>query len=120
MANRDNQAPDYPIENDVTDLRSLLTFPNSIRFSPRKPSSVWSISHVRRVGELISQGRMMEAGLQRVAEGRLSGQWEAAVPREQVDLIPSRTWPRHFAGGRGPLAPIGTWRPPAGSSCCTG
>jgi len=148
MANRDNQAPDHPIGNDVTDSRSLLTFPNraawrnwlelnhsdaeeawlvlrkktaegaslsleeavrealcfgwidgklksldrarySLRFSPRKPNSVWSISNVRRVGELISEGLMKEAGLQRMAEGHLSGQWEAAVRREQVDLIPS-------------------------------
>jgi uncharacterized protein YdeI (YjbR/CyaY-like superfamily) len=148
MANRGNQAPDHPIGNDVTDSRSLLTFPDraawrnwlepnhlhaqeawlvlkkkraegaslsldeavrealcfgwidgrlksldqdrySLRFSPRKPNSVWSISNVRRVGELIGDGLMMEAGLQKVAEGRLSGQWEAAVRREQVDLIPA-------------------------------
>ena len=70
-------------------LKSLDRARYSLRFSPRKPNSVWSISNVRRVGELISEGLMKEAGLQRVAEGHLSGQWEAAVRREQVDLIPS-------------------------------
>ena len=59
-----------------------------LRFSPRKPDSVWSIINVRRVGELIREGLMTEAGLQKVAEGHISGQWEAAVRREQVDLIP--------------------------------
>ena len=70
-------------------LKSLDQDRYSLRFSPRRPNSVWSISNVRRVGELISEGLMTEAGLQKVAEGRLSGQWEAAERREQVDLIPS-------------------------------
>jgi hypothetical protein len=33
---------------------------------------------------------MMEAGLERVAEGRLSGQWEAAVRREAGGPDPFR------------------------------
>jgi uncharacterized protein YdeI (YjbR/CyaY-like superfamily) len=39
--------------------------------------------------ELLSQGLMTEAGLQKVAEARRSGQWEAAEVREQVDVIPA-------------------------------
>jgi uncharacterized protein YdeI (YjbR/CyaY-like superfamily) len=47
------------------------------------------MSNIRRVEELTRQGLMTEAGLQKVAEGRKSGQWDAAIRREQVDLIPS-------------------------------
>ena len=60
----------------------------SLRFTPRKPNSVWSMSNIRRVEELIGEGLMTEAGLQKVAEARQSGQWEAAIRREEVDVIP--------------------------------
>jgi len=51
----------------------------------------WTDGNLKSVDEgcyCLRKGLMMEAGLQKVAEGRLSGQWEAAVRREQVDLIP--------------------------------
>lgn len=35
----------------------------TIRFTPRRPGSVWSQINVRRVGELIAEGRMQPAGL---------------------------------------------------------
>jgi uncharacterized protein YdeI (YjbR/CyaY-like superfamily) len=34
-----------------------------IRFSPRKPGSIWSAVNIRRVSELMESGRMMPAGL---------------------------------------------------------
>lgn len=34
-----------------------------IRFSPRRPSSIWSAVNIRRVAELQSEGRMLPAGL---------------------------------------------------------
>jgi len=34
-----------------------------IRFTPRKPSSIWSAVNIRRVGELTEQGLMRPAGL---------------------------------------------------------
>lgn len=36
----------------------------SIRFSPRKPQSIWSLVNVRKVEELIRQGRMQPPGMQ--------------------------------------------------------
>lgn len=36
----------------------------SIRFSPRKPTSIWSAVNIRKVEELRAQGRMMPAGEQ--------------------------------------------------------
>jgi len=69
-------------------LRSLDKERYSLRFTPRRPDSVWSMSNIRRVEELVSQGLMTDAGLQKMAEARQSGQWQAAIRREQVDLIP--------------------------------
>jgi uncharacterized protein YdeI (YjbR/CyaY-like superfamily) len=34
-----------------------------IRFTPRKPTSTWSAVNVKRMGELIAQGRVLPAGL---------------------------------------------------------
>jgi uncharacterized protein YdeI (YjbR/CyaY-like superfamily) len=60
----------------------------ALRYSPRRPNSIWSETNKRRVQRLIRAGRMAPAGLAAVAEARESGQWEAASRREQVDLIP--------------------------------
>jgi uncharacterized protein YdeI (YjbR/CyaY-like superfamily) len=35
----------------------------SIRFTPRRPRSIWSAVNIKRAGELIEQGRMTPAGL---------------------------------------------------------
>lgn len=35
----------------------------TIRFTPRRPSSIWSAVNIKRVGELTAQGRMRPAGL---------------------------------------------------------
>jgi uncharacterized protein YdeI (YjbR/CyaY-like superfamily) len=35
----------------------------SIRFTPRRPSSIWSAVNIKRVGELTRDGRMQPAGL---------------------------------------------------------
>ena len=59
-----------------------------LRFTPRRRNSVWSESNKRRVKRLIRDGRMTEAGLEKVAEAKENGQWEAATQREQVDVIP--------------------------------
>jgi uncharacterized protein YdeI (YjbR/CyaY-like superfamily) len=34
----------------------------TIRFTPRKPRSIWSAVNIRRVGELSAEGRMTDAG----------------------------------------------------------
>jgi len=36
-----------------------------IRFTPRKPTSTWSAVNIKRVPELIAEGRMQPAGLAR-------------------------------------------------------
>lgn len=60
----------------------------ALRYSPRKADSIWSMSNIRRAGKMITAGKMTEAGQQKIDEARANGQWEAAVRREQVDVIP--------------------------------
>lgn len=43
--------------------RSLDDRRYTIRFTPRKPGSVWSAVNIKRANELIAQGRMRPAGL---------------------------------------------------------
>ena len=69
-------------------LKSLDAEKYSLRFSPRKADSIWSISNIHRVEMLIKLGLMTDAGLEKVAQAHLSGQWEAAIRREQTDVIP--------------------------------
>jgi uncharacterized protein YdeI (YjbR/CyaY-like superfamily) len=69
-------------------LRRLDESRYVLRYTPRRPNSVWSMSNIRRVERLIREGRMTEAGLRRVAEAKENRQWEAAIRREQVDVIP--------------------------------
>lgn len=59
-----------------------------LRYTPRRRNSVWSMNNIRRVERLVREGRMTEAGLEKIAEAKENGQWDAAIRREQVDIIP--------------------------------
>jgi len=61
---------------------------HTIRFSPRKESSIWSERNKKRVGKLIKEGRMTEAGLAKITAAQANGQWEKATLREVVMLVP--------------------------------
>jgi uncharacterized protein YdeI (YjbR/CyaY-like superfamily) len=60
----------------------------ALRFSPRQPESVWSVNNQRRVEKLIRKGRMTPAGLEKVLQAKVSGEWEAAIVREDVSSVP--------------------------------
>jgi uncharacterized protein YdeI (YjbR/CyaY-like superfamily) len=59
-----------------------------LRFSPRKPGSVWSMSNIRRAEILIEEGRMMDAGLAAVQAAKENGEWQAAIDREDPEYVP--------------------------------
>jgi uncharacterized protein YdeI (YjbR/CyaY-like superfamily) len=69
-------------------LKSLDEKCYKLRFSPRTAKSIWSISNIHRVEKLRDEGQMTTAGEQKVAEAMENGEWEAAIRREQVDIIP--------------------------------
>jgi uncharacterized protein YdeI (YjbR/CyaY-like superfamily) len=70
-------------------LRSVDGDCYALRYSPRRPNSVWSPRNKERVEKLILEGRMTPAGLEKVARARESGEWEAADAREDVSAIPA-------------------------------
>ncbi len=60
----------------------------ALRFSPRKPDSIWSINNQLRAEKLIRDGRMTSAGLEKIRQAKKSGEWEAAILREDVSSMP--------------------------------
>lgn len=70
-------------------LNSLDGKRYALRFSPRRPDSLWSISNIRRAEALTAEGKMTPAGLSKIVEAKENGQWEAAIRREQVEEIPA-------------------------------
>jgi uncharacterized protein YdeI (YjbR/CyaY-like superfamily) len=44
-------------------------------FTPRKPKSVWSKLNKQYIEELIAQGKMTEAGLEKIAVAKQDGSW---------------------------------------------
>lgn len=69
-------------------LKSLDERRYTLRYTPRTANSIWSVSNIRRVEQLIAAGRMTAAGQQKIDEAKANGQWDAAIRREQVDVIP--------------------------------
>jgi len=61
---------------------------HTVRFSPRRKNSIWSEQNKKRVGKLIQEGRMTEAGLAKIKEAKANGQWEKAAVREDVTAVP--------------------------------
>ena len=52
----------------------------AVRFTPRKPGSVWSGSNVARVERMVAEGRMTPAGQVLVDEAKRRGTWREAPP----------------------------------------
>jgi uncharacterized protein YdeI (YjbR/CyaY-like superfamily) len=60
----------------------------ALRFSPRQPNSIWSVNNQKRAEKLIQEGRMTPAGLEKILEAKRSGEWEAAILREDASSVP--------------------------------
>jgi len=69
-------------------LRSIDSEKFALRYSPRKPKSIWSEINKRRAERLMREGRMTDAGLEKIMDAQESGEWGAATQREDVDIIP--------------------------------
>jgi uncharacterized protein YdeI (YjbR/CyaY-like superfamily) len=61
----------------------------TLRFSPRKPRSIWSESNKQRVEQLIEQGRMTAAGMAAARQAQENGEWDKAAEREDTSILPS-------------------------------
>jgi uncharacterized protein YdeI (YjbR/CyaY-like superfamily) len=51
----------------------------AVRFTPRRPGSVWSERNVERVTRMIAEGRMTPAGMALVDEAKRRGTWDQAT-----------------------------------------
>ena len=60
----------------------------ALRFSPRQRDSPWSARNIDRVERLLAAGLMTPAGQSQIDLAKANGQWDAALRREQVELIP--------------------------------
>jgi uncharacterized protein YdeI (YjbR/CyaY-like superfamily) len=55
-----------------------------LRFSVRKPDSIWSVSNRDRALKLMESGQMTEAGLAKIEAARRSGKWDQPVSVKQI------------------------------------
>lgn len=69
-------------------LRRIDDRSHAIRFTPRRPGSVWSASNKRRVERLTAEGLMTGAGLAVVAAAQERGDWDQLPSDEQSDVVP--------------------------------
>ena len=61
---------------------------HTIRYTPRRKRSIWSALNKKRVAKLIKEGRMTKAGMEKIQHAKKSGEWEKALIREDVSIIP--------------------------------
>ncbi len=59
-----------------------------LRFTPRRPDSVWSLINRQRVEAMIEQGILTPLGHQTVEWGKASGTWQAAYTSYDNTSIP--------------------------------
>jgi uncharacterized protein YdeI (YjbR/CyaY-like superfamily) len=68
-------------------MRSVDDETFTLRFSPRKPRSIWSEGNKQRVQRLIQQGHMTEAGMAAIRQAMENGEWEKASEREDTSVL---------------------------------
>lgn len=59
-----------------------------IRFTPRKPASIWSAKNRARALELEKLGRLRASGLREIERARRDGRWDAAYAPQSVAEVP--------------------------------
>jgi len=60
----------------------------ALRFSPRKPKSVWSKINREKAEKLMLTGKMSEAGMATIKKAKASGSWENAYTNRIKDALP--------------------------------
>ena len=75
-----------------------------LRFTPRRPRSVWSKINIAKVEQLIASGQMQPAGMREVEAAKKDGRWDAAyegssrmeVPPELAEALAADERARRF------------------------
>jgi len=61
---------------------------HKIRFTPRKPNSVWSLLNKRRAEKLIEKNKMTKVGLEKIKEAKKNGKWKDAYTSRKKMPVP--------------------------------
>ncbi len=61
----------------------------ALRFSPRRPESIWSGSNRDRATRLVKAGRMRPAGLAAIEAGKKTGAWQSAYRLSAEPALPN-------------------------------
>lgn len=59
-----------------------------VRYTPRRPKSIWSKKNVNTISRLVEAGRMRPAGLAAVEAAKADGRWERAYAGPATMTIP--------------------------------
>ncbi|KAL8753854.1 MAG: hypothetical protein Q9184_005294 [Pyrenodesmia sp. 2 TL-2023] len=59
-----------------------------VRFTPRRPKSLWSKKNVTTIGRLMEEGRMRPAGIAAVEAAKADGRWERAYSGPATIEVP--------------------------------
>lgn len=60
-----------------------------VKFTPRRPKSIWSQVNVTKVSQLIEAGLMQPAGLKHVEAAQADGRWSAAYAGQSTMEMPA-------------------------------
>jgi uncharacterized protein YdeI (YjbR/CyaY-like superfamily) len=60
----------------------------ALRYTPRKPGSVWSKINKEKAEVMIQQGKMTDAGLLKIEEAKKSGLWQKAYTNTESNIVP--------------------------------
>jgi uncharacterized protein YdeI (YjbR/CyaY-like superfamily) len=60
-----------------------------VRFTPRRPKSIWSKVNVAKVAKLTAEGRMQPSGLAHVEQAKQDGRWDRAYEPQRSMEVPS-------------------------------
>jgi uncharacterized protein YdeI (YjbR/CyaY-like superfamily) len=60
----------------------------TVRYTPRRPRSVWSQKNVATVARLVAEGRMRPAGLAAVEAAQADGRWDRAYAGPATATVP--------------------------------
>jgi uncharacterized protein YdeI (YjbR/CyaY-like superfamily) len=59
-----------------------------VRFTPRKPGSIWSEKNRARALELVKLGRMRPAGMREIERAKSDGRWDRAYASQRTAELP--------------------------------
>lgn len=59
-----------------------------VKFTPRRPRSIWSKKNCENIDRLIKERRMQPSGLAQVRQAKADGRWEAAYDSSKTMEIP--------------------------------